>query len=77
MKEFVYWCLGVWFLICIFCFCIASYEYEIYSVHIKCGDRILVGGEILIVTNVNMFNEVVLHNGATMNVNDAINLKIR
>lgn len=77
MKEFVYWCLGVWFLICIVSFFLASFEFENYSKQIQCGDKVVVGGDTLIVTNVNMFDEVVLHTGATIDVDDAIKLKVR
>lgn len=77
MKDFVYWCLGIWFIICMVCFLVASYEYDDYSKQIQCGDKIVVGSDTLIVTNVNMFNEIQLHTGATIHVDDALKLKVK
>lgn len=72
MKDFVFWCLGVWFIICIFTFCYASYEKETQEELIRNGDKVILGNDTLIVTKINLFNETYLHNWAIIDTNFAI-----
>lgn len=72
MKDFVYLCLGVWFILCIVVFFYSSYEKDEQEKLIKMGDKVILGNDTLIVTKIELFDKTYLHNGAIIDTNFAI-----
>lgn len=72
MKDFVYLCLGVWFILCIVAFFYSSYEKDEQEKLIKIGDKVILGNDTLIVTKIELFDKTYLHNGAIIDTNFAI-----
>lgn len=72
MRDFVYLCLGVWFILCIVVFFYFSYEKDEQEKLIKMGDKVILGNDTLIVTKIELFDKTYLHNGAIIDTNFAI-----
>lgn len=72
MKDFVYLCLGIWFILCIVAFFYSSYEKNEQEKLIKIGDKVILGNDTLIVTKIELFDKTYLHNGAIIDTNFAI-----
>ena len=72
MKDFVYLCLGIWFILCIVAFFYSSYEKNEQEKLIKIGDKVILGNDTLIVTKIELFDKTYLHNGAIIGTNFAI-----
>lgn len=72
MKDFVYLCLGIWFILCIVAFFYPSYEKNEQEKLIKIGDKVILGNDTLIVTKIELFDKTYLHNGAIIDTNFAI-----
>lgn len=72
MKDFVYLCLGIWFILCIVAFFYSSYVKNEQEKLIKIGDKVILGNDTLIVTKIELFDKTYLHNGAIIDTNFAI-----
>ena len=72
MKDFVYLCLGIWFILCIVVFFYSSYEKDEQEKLIKIGDKVILGNDTLIVAKIELFDKTYLHNGAIIDTNFAI-----
>ena len=72
MKDFVYLCLGIWFILCILAFFYSSYEKDEQEKLIKIGDKVILGNDTLIVTKIELFDKTYLHNGAIIDTNFTI-----
>lgn len=72
MKDFVYLCLGILFILCIDVFFDSKYEKDEQEKLIKIGDKVILGNDTLIVTKIELFDKTYLHNGAIIDTNFAI-----
>lgn len=72
MKDFVYLCLGILFILCINAFFHSKYEKDEQEKLIKIGDKVILGNDTLIVTKIELFDKTYLHNGAIIDTNFAI-----
>lgn len=72
MKDFVYLCLGILFILCIDVFFYSKNEKDEQEKLIKIGDKVILGNDTLIVTKIELFDKTYLHNGAIIDTNFAI-----